>query len=78
MKRYVGSYSLDGTRLSVTVDAHSWADAENRIRYVEPFGDARIDGELIADIPVNLVTLSPVGIVARLWCWARNRGKLNA
>lgn len=62
-KRFLCSYHHDGAEWSLELDARDWADAEARVKKL---GYLRLDGELMATVPVQF------GWAVRLICWSRS------
>lgn len=71
MRQFVGTHWRKGERFEIILTAENAAAAERKMQECGLFGV--IDGEHVADIPVNDVTLAPVGLFARVWCWIKNR-----
>jgi hypothetical protein len=70
--RFLVSYYHHGKLYGATINGNSHADAHAHLMSMSR--TASIVGERVAEIPVNVVTLAPVGLFVRLWCWVRNLG----
>lgn len=65
VKRFSCEYPMDGQRWGFEILADSHEDAERRVRQL---CFAKVDGEIIAEIPC----VPASGLVARLLCWCKN------
>lgn len=68
--RWACSYEIDGKPFCLTIPARTHDEAQRRLRAIGMTG--KVDGELMAVIPANVVTLAPLGLAVSLTCWAQN------
>lgn len=68
--RFLVSYYHKGTLYGATINGENWEDAHAHMMSMSRTG--AIIGQRVAEIPVNTVSLLPVGLFGRLWCWLRN------
>lgn len=70
--RFLVSYYYRGEVYGAAVNGSTPDEAYAHI--VAMFNNGTVIGERVAEVPVNIVTLAPVSLIARLWCWVRNLG----
>lgn len=70
--RFLVSYYHQGQLYGAAVNGSTREEAHAHMMSMSRTGS--IIGERVAEIPVNIVTLAPVSLIARLWCWVRNLG----
>ncbi len=68
-KTFLANYNYAGRNWCIDFPAESFEDAEARLKAMT-WG--KIDGILMAEIPVSPVTSTAGGLIVRLICWAKN------
>lgn len=68
--RFLVSYYHQGKLYGASINGNSHADAHAHLMSMSR--TASIVGERVAEVPVNIVTLAPVGLFVRLAIWLRN------
>lgn len=68
--RFTCSYRFEGSQWNVTFPARDFDEAERRLRAMGMNG--QVDGQLIAEIPANVVTHFPLSVLLPVVVWVRN------